>query len=126
MTTLATHQQARLSGLVHAAVDSVPTHHTVTTFGPDKVFIAAVYDRLVELAPDDMAGVTLAHLQEWLLEARRVVDGTRVPLVTLARCDLVAAVDYTSLRRSECTAPGGGDFHFVLRHSAAHAYQPLR
>lgn len=76
--------------------------HGEGRFGDRKVFVAALHDWL----DDDR--MTLAQFKRWL------VDQHRARKLVLARADLVAAMPYEMVRRSEIDADGTTTFHFVV------------
>jgi len=74
-------------------------------FGPRKVFISAVWDAL---SPTAAKGLDLPGFK------RRLLDARRAGRISLARADLVAAMDPDLVRQSE-THDDGAEFHFVVR-----------
>ena len=79
-------------------------------FGPRKVFISAVWDAL---PPSAAKGLDLSGFK------RRLLDARRSGKVSLARADLVAAMDPDLVRRSE-THDDGAEFHFIVRDADQH------
>lgn len=79
-------------------------------FGPEKVFVAALWRRL-EADPRCPAGLDLAAFQRWLLAANTE------RWITLARADLVGAMDAELVAASELR-DRGATFHFVLDEQA--------
>lgn len=83
----------------------LPTIHGEGRFGDRKVFIAALWDRV-----GGTIGMSLPAFKHWLIEQHR-----RQRLV-LARADLIAALPYDLVMRSEAKTEGayaGATFHFV-------------
>src|SRR5262249_7918987 len=89
--------------LTRRAVREVPPEGR---FGPDKVFIAAVYDRVAR----DLGG-SLDQFKRWLVQAnqRQVVD--------LTRADAQGDMDPDLVQRSEVVDRGAA-FHFVVDRAA--------
>jgi hypothetical protein len=71
-------------------------------FGYDKVFIAAIWDKI-----GSSLGMSLPEFKRWLIEQNR----RRV--LSLARADLVGAMDPQMVARSEIQ-DRGATFHFVI------------
>jgi hypothetical protein len=78
-------------------------------FGDRKVFVSAVWDQL-RRAPR-WSGLALAELKVRLLAAHRAGE------LTLARADLVAAMDPALVAASEIAADGAS-FHFIVKEPA--------
>jgi hypothetical protein len=78
-------------------------------FGARKVFIAAIRRAL---RATDYAHLPRAAIDELLVRAH--VDR----LLTLARADLVAAMDHNEVRDSLVRHPAGAEFHFVVNERA--------
>jgi hypothetical protein len=79
-------------------------------FGPDKVFIAAIW-RQLERDPR-FRGTTLEQFK------RSLLDANRNRYLNLARADMVGAMDPTEVMQSEIL-DRGASFHFVLDPSDA-------
>jgi hypothetical protein len=77
-------------------------------FGPYKVFISAIWRQLAHDRRRD--GMTLADLK------RRLLDANRAGTLSLARADLVGAMDPKEVATSEITDLGSS-FHFVIDRS---------
>jgi hypothetical protein len=75
-------------------------------FGPDKVFISAIYDRV---APT--LGWSLDRFKRWLVSANRE------QIIDLARADAQGDMDSDLVERSE-VRDLGASFHFVVDHDA--------
>lgn len=75
-------------------------------FGPDKVFLSALA-AAVQAHPERPPALTGELFRQWLLAANRR------GLVTLARADLVGAMDAERVAASELVSDGAA-FHFVL------------
>jgi deoxyribodipyrimidine photolyase-like uncharacterized protein len=76
-------------------------------FGDRKVFIAALWRQL--RTQPSFHGMTIKEFKDRLYEAHRQ------RLVTLARADLVAAMDPTEVAESEWAGPGGiPTYHLVV------------
>ena len=71
-------------------------------FGSQKVFISAIWDQL-----HDRVDITLDELKQ------RLLDANRHGLLSLARADLVGAMDPSIVARSEI-ADANASFHFVI------------
>lgn len=102
--------QQALQDPLSAVVAAIPAIRGRERFGDRKVFIAALWDRV-----GDAIGMSLAEFKRWLIEQHR-----RRRLV-LARADLVAAMPYDLVSRSEAQTEGdyaGAAFHFVVDPSA--------
>lgn len=75
-------------------------------FGDRKVFIATLWDRV-----GDEIRMTLPGFKRWLVDRHRQQD------LVLARADLIAAMPYDLVMRSETKTEGdgaGATFHFVV------------
>jgi hypothetical protein len=124
--TPATAQDLSLAALVHEAIGVMaePTWSRKPAYrvGDRKVFISALHRTLCQLnpAPHDGAQLTLGELKAWLLTAMRLHDSAGLPLVLLARADLVASMDSNAVAESE-TEHYGATFHFVLDRDAGAA-----
>ncbi|MDB4954578.1 MAG: hypothetical protein JWO36_2147 [Myxococcales bacterium] len=77
-------------------------------FGDRKVFIASVWSQLKQLPT--WASMTLDEFKQRLIAAHRAGD------LTLARADLVAAMDPHLVATSEINADGSS-FHFIIRET---------
>jgi hypothetical protein len=87
-------------------VAALATIHGDGRVGDRKVFIAALWDRV-----GGKIHMSLSEFKRWLIEQHR-----RQRLV-LARADLIAAMPYDMVRRSEAQTEGdyaGATFHFVV------------
>lgn len=80
--------------------------HAPDRFGPDKVFLSALW-AAVRVHPKRPRALTEELFRKWLVAANR--NG----LVTLARADLVGAMDPERVAASELVSDGAA-FHFVL------------
>lgn len=87
------------AGVTRRAVREVPP---AGRFGPDKVFISAIYDRV---APD--LGWSLDQFKRWLVRANQD------QILDLARADSQGDMDPDLLQRSEIVDRGAA-FHFVV------------
>lgn len=74
-------------------------------FGQEKVFVSALWHELAHRGPP--ARLSLDHFKQWLVAANRN------RWLTLARADVVGAMDPTKVRESEIQ-DRGATFHFVL------------
>jgi hypothetical protein len=83
-------------------VAALPTVHGDGRFGDRKVFIAALHDRVGR-----EIRMSLVEFKRWLIDQHRQRN------LVLARADLVAAMPYDMVRRSEAVADGA-TFHFVV------------
>lgn len=92
-----------LRALVQEAVSEI---RVPGRFGPDKVFIAAIWQD-VRRSPRCPTGLTLELLKRWLVLANAQA------WLTLARADLVGAMDPELVAASEIE-DRGATFHFVL------------
>jgi hypothetical protein len=88
-----------------AVVAAVPRVGPTGRYGPEKVFISALWRALPDSAKS--GGMTLEVFKRWLLDANAAGS------VVLARADLVGAMDPTLVSESE-VADRGATFHFVL------------
>jgi hypothetical protein len=91
-------------------VAALPVIHGDGRFGDRKVFIAALWDRL-----EGKIHMPLLEFKRWL------IDQHRQRRLVLARADLIAAMPYDMVRRSETKTEGaysGATFHFVVDPSA--------
>lgn len=84
----------------------LPQLHAPDRFGPDKVFLSALA-AAVQAHPERPPALTGELFRQWLLAANRR------GLVTLARADLVGAMDAERVAASELVSDGAA-FHFVL------------
>ena len=85
---------------------ALPTVHGDGRIGDRKVFIAALWENV-----GGKIHMSLLEFKHWLIEQHR-----RQRLV-LARADLIAAMPYDLVRRSEAKTEGayaGATFHFVV------------
>ena len=89
--------------LVQFATNTAPAGHG---FGPRKVFIRCVYERL-KIDP---------RFRQMSLESfkRRLLAAAKRGELRLARADLVSAMDPHDVALSHLAAPGA-DYHFVER-----------
>lgn len=98
-------------------------------FGDRKCFVSAIWRVLVQDHADEVEALdccNLADFKLWLLDAMRLVDDDGVPLILLARADLVGAMDRYAVQASELE-DRGATFHFVLdRKAGAADYLALR
>ncbi|HEX7838345.1 MAG TPA: hypothetical protein VF469_12810 [Kofleriaceae bacterium] len=85
--------------------DAIPTIGADGRFGPEKVFISAIWHR-IEGAGGELE-LSLERFKKWLLTANRD------RLLDLARADLVGAMDPQLVAESEIEDLGS-TFHFVL------------
>lgn len=84
----------------------LPTIHGEGRIGDRKVFIAALWDRIGR-----KIHMSLLEFKRWLIEQNRQRR------LVLARADLIAAMPYDLVRRSETETEGasrGATFHFVI------------
>lgn len=88
---------------VQAAVLAVPAEGR---FGPDKVFIIALWQQL----GTEPGWCSLASFKRWLVEANMRTE------ITLVRADLVAAMDPATVAASEIRDLNSS-FHFVIDRS---------
>jgi hypothetical protein len=89
--------------IVLAALQTV---HDEGRFGDRKVFIAPLWDRV-----GGKIHMSLLEFKRWL------IDQHRQRHLTLARADLIAAMPYDMVRRSEANTEGahsGATYHFVI------------
>jgi hypothetical protein len=89
-----------------AVLNALRDIHDEGRFGNRKVFIAALWDRIGR-----QVGMSLLELKRWLIEQHRQRR------LELARADLIAAMPYDMVRRSEAHTEGahsGATFHFVI------------
>ena len=87
-------------------VAALPTIHGDGRFGDRKVFIAALWERVGR-----KIHMSLSEFKRWL------IDQHRQRRLVLARADLIAAMPYDMVRRSEAKTEGvysGAEFHFVV------------
>lgn len=111
-----------LATMVRSAIFDIaplagPSGRPATRFGSSKVFISALWDHMRECDHYLIRDRDLQWFKTWLLEGMRMVDDTGDPLVSLARADLVGAMDSAAVQRSEIR-DRGATFHFVLDPSA--------
>lgn len=85
--------------------DALPEIGADGRFGPEKVFVSALWERVAEHAPPENR--SLDHFKRWLVTANRN------RWLTLARADVVGAMDPRKVRESEIE-DRGATFHFVL------------
>jgi hypothetical protein len=85
--------------------DALPEVGAEGRFGPEKVFVSALWERVAQHAPP--ANLSLDHFKRWLVTANRN------RWLTLARADVVGAMDPRQVRDSEIE-DRGATFHFVL------------
>lgn len=114
-----------LEEFAHAVHDAMPAIHQeagpsgrdMGRFGPDKVFIAAIWR---ELQGDSrFREMTIGQFKQQL------VDANRARLLDLARADMVGAMDPTEVMQSEILNLGSS-FHFVVDPSVDFAGRPRR
>jgi hypothetical protein len=87
-------------------IAALPTIHGIGRIGDRKIFIAALWDRV-----GGKIHMSLLEFKRWLINQHR--QGRLV----LARADLIAAMPYDLVRRSEAETEGaysGATFHFVV------------
>lgn len=84
----------------------LPMLHAPDRFGPDKVFLSALWSA-VRAHPRCPPGLAAEPFRRWLLRANQR------QLLTLARADLVGAMDEERVAASELEHDGA-EFHFVL------------
>lgn len=131
MTTTAFENDLTLAKLVHDvcatlsndAYAGMPDCHAkpARRFGDRKCFVSAIWRVLVLDHADAVEALdccSLADFKLWLLDAMRLVDDDGVPLILLARADLVGAMDRYAVQASELE-DRGATFHFVLDRKAA-------
>ena len=85
-------------------IAALPTIHREGRFGNRKIFIAALWDRVGKK-------IHMSLLEFWL------IDQHRQRRLVLARADLIAAMPYDLVMRSEANTEGvysGATFHFVV------------
>jgi hypothetical protein len=130
----ATDHDLRIATLVHAAAATVKARvvngGAAGRFGDRKVFVADLWDAMIGLDATEggfrTQGCDIGDLKTWLLRAMRLTDAAGAPLVLLSRADLVAAMDSSSVARSEIDG-GSFRFHFVIdRLAAPEDYLPRR
>lgn len=103
----------------------IPAIHSVTDadgkwsqrFGDEKVFVSAIWDRLQN--DPRMGGMSLDGFKRALLAAHRD------QILTLSRADLVGAMNYGDVSRSEISDMNA-TFHFVMDPALAYRRQPVR
>lgn len=91
----------RVIRLVNQAVIDMPKSGR---FGPQKVFVSAIYDVVGKAA-----GVSLPEFK------RMLVDANRERKLDLARADLIGSMPASKVERSEISDMGA-TFHFVVDH----------
>jgi hypothetical protein len=87
-------------------IAALPTIHGIGRIGDRKIFIAALWDRV-----GGKIHMSLLEFKRWLINQHR--QGRLV----LERADLIAAMPYDLVRRSEAETEGaysGATFHFVV------------
>jgi hypothetical protein len=114
MPSVATVTDAQFAQAVRAALPKIDARGR---FGPEKVFISAVVDQLSKSRPFN--AWTQTDFKEAFLRASR-------KLLSLARADLVGAMDRTLVQRSEIQDPRGPVFHFVLDYQTDEPETPTR
>jgi hypothetical protein len=87
--------------------DAIPAIGADGRFGPEKVFVSAIWERLQ--GDGRMLDFSLDRFKRWLVAAQRE------RLLDLARADLVGAMDPHLVAESEIEDLGS-TFHFVLDH----------
>ena len=97
--------QAVLSVLPQIQEETGPSGRHRGRYGASKVFIAAIWRRLK--TDPEFRGVTLDQFKQ------RLVKANRDRYLSLARADLVGAMDPQEVTQSEIS-DRGADFHFVL------------
>lgn len=90
------------AAVINDAIDAIGPEGR---YGPHKVFISAIWRRLA--GDPRHRDMSLAELK------RRLLDANRASLLSLARADLVAAMDGNEVAASEIF-DRGSSFHFVL------------
>jgi hypothetical protein len=108
---------------VHEAMPAIhqevgPSGRDRGRFGPDKVFIAAIWRQLSGGDPR-FREMTIGQFK------RQLVDANRDRLLDLARADMVGAMEPTEVMQSEILNRGSS-FHFVLDPSVDFAGRPAR
>jgi hypothetical protein len=93
--------------LVLSTVEQMGSHGR---FGFEKVFIAAIWDEV-----GSRLGMSLPEFKRWLIEQNRR------SALTLARADLIGAMNPQMVARSEIQ-DHGATFHFVLDKRAVRPY----
>lgn len=83
-------------------------------FGEQKVFVSAIWRRLAD--DPRFANMTVEQFH------RKLLDAHRQRLLTMARADLVAAMDDNEVVESEINA-NGATFHFVINDAPKYRYQ---
>jgi hypothetical protein len=92
-----------LCSIVRAVIRQTGTEHR---FGPDKVYICSVVYGVM-MHPMRPANLTPEIFRRWLLVANRAC------MLTLARGDLIGAMDPGKVAASELVCDGA-EFHFIL------------
>lgn len=95
---------------VGLVMDTAEQVVTPGRFGPEKVFIAAIWDEI-----GGQLGMSLPEFKRWLLDQNR--RGTLI----LARADVIGAMNPQMVARSEIQ-DRGSTFHFVLDKRAPPPY----
>lgn len=104
---------AHLPPYVHG-ITGKPTHR----YGR-KCFVSAVWRELVKHS-DQLTELDIPSMRDfklWLLDAMRLVDPDGVPLILLARADLVGAMDRSAVAASEIE-DRGATYHFIIDRAA--------
>ncbi len=87
-------------------IAALPTIHGISRMGDRKIFISALWDRVGK-----KINMSLVEFKRWLIEQHR---NRRL---VLARADLIAAMPYDLVMRSEAKTEGdyaGATFNFVI------------
>src|SRR5690606_35612296 len=93
-----------------AKIEQAARAPSARRFGPDKVFIASVWESLAR--DPELCGLGEAGFKDLLVEAHRR------GLVDLSRADLVAAMDPRDVAASE-TRHRNATYHFIARGASA-------
>jgi hypothetical protein len=87
-------------------LNALPAVHGKGRVGDRKIFIAALWDVI-----GDEINMTLSEFKRWLIDQHRHRN------IVLARADLIAAMPYELVMRSEANTEGsysGATFHFII------------
>jgi hypothetical protein len=100
------HIESELQDSLPLVIAALPTIHDEGRFGPRKIFIAALWESVGE-----KIHMQLPEFKLWLIEQHRQQR------LVLARADLIAAMPYELVMRSETETTDpyfGATFHFVI------------
>lgn len=101
-----------IATLVH---DTIAVLRGPARFGDRKVFISALWAGLQATDSPLVQDCTIDTFKAWLLKAFQTIDTQGVPLVVMARADLVAAMDSALVADSELHDRHGiSCWHFVV------------